>query len=53
VDGNDERISGRSISLENVKEERISDNRGRTKERKRRNAWDIIESIKSGKYLES
>ena len=53
VDGNDERISGRSINLEKVKEERILNNRGRIKERRQRNVWETIEFIKSGKYLES
>ena len=52
VDGNDERISGRSIDLEKVKLEEIRDRRGRVKENRQRNVWEIIEFIKSGKYLE-
>ncbi|ALV62989.1 hypothetical protein ADU37_CDS12900 [Thermococcus sp. 2319x1] len=53
VEGNDERISGRSIDLEKVKEERILDKRGRIKKRRQRNVCEMIEFIKSGKYLES
>ena len=52
VDGNDERISGRSIDLEKVKLEEIRDRKGRVKEIRQRNVWEIIEFIKSGKYLE-
>ena len=50
VDGNDERISGRSIDLEKVKLEEVRDKRGRVKEIRQRNVWEIIECIKSGKY---
>jgi len=52
IDGNDERISGRSIDLEKVKLEEIRDRRGRVKEIRQRNVWEIIEFIKSGKFQE-
>ena len=51
IDGNDERISGRSIDLQKVKLEEIRDKRGRVKEIRQRNVWEIIEFIRSGKYL--
>jgi len=51
VNGNDERIAGRSIDLEKVKKEGVKDKRGRVKEIRERNVWEIIEYIKSGKYL--
>ena len=50
VDGNDERLSGRSIDLEKVKLEEIRDRRGRVKEIRQRNVWEILEYIKSGAY---
>jgi len=50
IDGNDERISGRSIDLEKVKLEEVRDKRGRVKKIRQRNIWEIIEYIKSGKY---
>jgi len=53
VDGNDERISGRSIDLEKTKLEEIRGKKGKVKEIKQRSVWDIIEFIKSGRYLES
>jgi len=52
IDGNDERISGRSIDLEKVKLEEVRDKRGRVKEVKQRNVWEIVEYIKYGKYQE-
>jgi len=51
VDGNDERLSGRSIDLKKVKSEEVKDKRGRVKEIRQRNVWEIIEFIKSGQYL--
>jgi len=52
VNGNDEKICGRSIDLEKVKLEKIRDKKGRVKEVRQRNIWEIVEFIKSGKYLE-
>ena len=50
IDGNDERLSGRSIDLEKVKLEEVRGKRGRVKEIRQRNVWEIIEYIKSGEY---
>lgn len=52
VNGNDEKICGRSIDLEKVKLEKIRDKKGRVKEVRQRNIWEIVEFIKPGKYLE-
>lgn len=52
IDGNDERISGRKVNLEEVKREKIRDKRGRIKKIRERDIWEIIEFIKSGRYLE-